>query len=185
MNAAPREKHSSGKSAASPGHRAATKCPSSPTRPRTSAPTGLDMTLKHPAAGGVKVLEPSQTRFIRIDLPEGLVVNTGAADGLAVCSPKQVGFEERTASHCPDASKLAATELDIPVLERKLLGAIYLREPEPAEPWRVWVVADDLGLHVKFPGELELDKKTGQVHSIIFGTPQTEGIPQAPLREMK
>jgi hypothetical protein len=156
-----------------------------PTSHHTSAPTGLDMTLKHPAAGGVKVLEPSQTRFLRIDFPKGLVVNTGAADGLAVCSPAQVGFEERQASHCPDASKLAATELEIPVLERKLRGAIYLREPEPGKPYRVWVVADDLGLHVKFPGELELDKETGQVHSVIFGTPKTEGIPQAPLREMK
>jgi hypothetical protein len=156
-----------------------------PTSHHTSAPTGLDMTLKHPAATGVKVLEPSQTRFLRIDFPEGLVVNTGAADGLAVCSPKQVGFEKRVASNCPDASKLATTELDIPVLERKLKGAIYLREPEPGQPWRVWVVADDLGLHVKFPGELELDKQTGQVHSVIFGTPQTEGIPQAPLREMR
>jgi hypothetical protein len=156
-----------------------------PTSHHTSAPSGLDMTLKQPAAGGVKVLEPSQTRFIRIDFPKGLVVNTGAADGLAVCSPEQVGFEERVASHCPDASKLASTEFDIPVLERKLRGAIYLREPEPGKPYRVWVVADDLGLHVKFPGELELDKETGQVHSIIFGTPQTEGIPQAPLREAK
>ena len=156
-----------------------------PTSHHTSAPTGLDMTLKHPAAGGVNVLEPSQTRFIRIDFPKGLVVNTAAADGLAVCSPKDVGFEERTASHCPDASKLATTEIDIPVLERKVKGAIYVREPEPGQPWRVWVVADDLGLHVKFPGELELDKQTGQVHSIIFGTPKTEGIPQTPLREMR
>src|SRR5204862_6853559 len=62
---------------------------------------------------------------------------------------------------------------------------IYLREQEPGHPYRIWIVADDLGLHVKLPGELELDKQTGQIHSIVIGTPETEGIPQAPLREVK
>jgi len=156
-----------------------------PTNHHTSAPTGLDMTIKLPASPGVKVLEPAQMRYMRIDLPIGLAVNTNSADGLGTCSAKQVGFEENVASQCPDAAKLAATEFDIPVLERKLRGAIYLREPEPGHPYRIWIVADDLGLHVKFPGELELDPETGQVHSIVVGTPQTEGIPQAPLREVK
>lgn len=156
-----------------------------PTNHHTSAPTGLDMTIKLPASPGVKVLEPSQIRFMRIDLPPGLAVNTDSADGLATCSAKEVGFEENVASECPDGSKLAATEFDIPVLERKLKGAVYLREQEPGHPYRFWAVADDLGLHVKLPGELELDKETGQIHSIVVGTPQTEGIPQAPLREIK
>jgi hypothetical protein len=156
-----------------------------PTNHHTSAPTGLDMTIKLPASPGVKVLEPSQMRYMRIDLPVGLGVNTSSADGLETCSAAQVGFEENVASQCPDGAKLAATEFDIPVLERKLRGAIYLREQEPGHPYRIWIVADDLGLHVKFPGELELDPETGQIHSIVIGTPQTEGIPQAPLREIK
>jgi hypothetical protein len=156
-----------------------------PTSHHTSASTGLGMTLKLPASAGVKVLEPSQTRYMRIDLPQGFAVNTDSADGLATCSVKEVGFGENVASQCPDASKLAATEFDIPVLERKLRGAIYLREQEPEHPYRIWIVADDLGLHVKLPGELELDKETGQIHSIVVGTPETEGIPQAPLREVK
>jgi hypothetical protein len=156
-----------------------------PTSHHTSAPTGLDMTIKLPASPGVKVLEPSQIRYMRIDLPEGLTVNPAAADGLAVCSPQQVHFHENVASDCPDGAKIGATEFDIPVLERKVKGAIYLREPEPGHPYRIWVVADDLGLHVKLPGDLELDQRTGQIHSVIVGTPETEGIPQAPLREIK
>jgi hypothetical protein len=156
-----------------------------PTSHRASAPTGLDMTIKLPASPSVKVLEPAQMRYMRIDLPVGLAVNTGSVDGLDTCSAKEVHFEERAASDCPDAAKLAATEFDIPVLERRLRGAIYLREQEPGHPYRIWIVADDLGLHVKFPGELELDRETGQIHSIVIGTPRTEGIPQAPLREVK
>ena len=156
-----------------------------PTSRRTSAPTGLDMTIKLPASPGVKVLEPSQTRYMKIDLPEGFAVNTSSADGLETCSAQQVNFEENVASECPDAAKLAATEFVVPVLERNLRGAIYLREPEPGHPYRVWIVADDLGLHIKLPGDLELDKATGQIRSIVVGTPETEGIPQAPLREVK
>jgi hypothetical protein len=155
-----------------------------PTNHHTAAPTGLDMTIKLPASG-VKVLEPSQIRYMRIDLPVGLAVSPNSADGLATCSEEEVGFGEDVAADCPDAAKLAATEFDIPVLERKLKGAIYLRNPEPGHPYRIWIVADDLGLHVKLPGELELDKETGQIHSIVVGTPQAEGIPQAPLREVK
>jgi hypothetical protein len=156
-----------------------------PTTRHTSAPTGLGMTFKLSASPGVKVLEPAQIRYMRIDLPEGFAVNTDSADGLATCSVEEVRFGENAASECPNASKLASTEFDIPVLERKLRGAIYLREQEPGHPYRIWIVADDLGLHVKLPGELELDKETGQIHSIVVGTPETEGIPQAPLREIK
>jgi hypothetical protein len=156
-----------------------------PTSHHTSSPTGLDMTIKLPASEGVKVLEPSQLRYIRIDFPAGLAINTGASDGLATCSAAQVRFEEDAAAECPDAAKLASTEFDVPVLERNLKGAIYLREPEPGDPFRIWIVADDLGLHIKLPGELEVDKATGQVHSIVLGAPKLEGIPQAPLREVK
>jgi hypothetical protein len=156
-----------------------------PTSHHTTSPTGVDMTIKLPASPGVKVLEPSQSRRIQIDLPVGFGVNTGTADGLETCSPSQVGFEENVAAHCPEGSKLAATEFNVPVLERNLRGAIYLREPEPGKPYRIWVVADDLGLHLKLPGELELDRQNGQIHSVVFGTPELGGLPQAPLREVK
>ncbi len=156
-----------------------------PTSRRAAAPTGLDMTIRLPASEGASVLEPSQARYTRINLPEGLALNPSSADGLETCSAEQVHFEEAVASKCPDASKIANTEFDIPVLERKLHGAIYLREPEAGDPFRIWIVADDLGLHVKLPAQLHVDKETGQIESIVLGTPQTEGIPQAPLREVK
>jgi hypothetical protein len=146
---------------------------------RTDSPTGADITLKLPASEGVSVREPSQMRDLRIEFPAGLVFNPGAGDGLGTCSPAQVGLGTREASHCPDAAKLASTEFDIPVLERNLRGAVYLREPEPGHPFRAWITADDLGLHIKLPGELEVDKQTGQVTSI------TTEIPQAPIREAK
>ena len=150
-----------------------------PTSHHTDSPTGADITLRLPASEGVEVLEPSQMRDLKIKFPPGLVFNPGAAQGAETCSPAQVGFGTREPSHCPQAAKLANTEFDIPVLERNLRGAVSLREPEPGHPFRVWITADDLGLHVKLSGELEVDKQTGQVTSI------TTDIPQAPVREAK
>jgi len=150
-----------------------------PTGHRTSSPTGLDLTLQLPASEGVKVLEPAQTRDIRIDLPEGIAINPGSADGLGVCSVQQVHFKERVDSECPDNAKMAGTEFEVGGLPRRMKGAIYLREPEPGNLFRVWVVADDLGAHVKLPGQLEVDQETGQIDSVVLDNPQV------PLREVK
>jgi hypothetical protein len=150
-----------------------------PTSHRAASPTGADVTIKLPASDGVKVLEPSQMKDITVTLPEGLAFNPAVGDGLETCGAAQVHFKERVAANCPDGSKLADTEFDVPVLERKLKGAVYLREPEPGIPFRIWVVADDLGLHLKLPGQLDVDKRTGQVTSV------TSEVPQAPVREVK
>ncbi|HEY5815257.1 MAG TPA: hypothetical protein VIS95_02845 [Solirubrobacterales bacterium] len=150
-----------------------------PTSHEAASATGADVTIRLPASDGVEVLEPSQIKDITVQLPEGLAFNPAAGDGLETCSAAQVGLETGNASRCPDGAKLADTEFDVPVLERNLKGAVYLREPEPGRPFRIWITADDLGLHVKLPGELEVDKQTGQITSI------TTDVPQAPLREAR
>jgi hypothetical protein len=150
-----------------------------PTNHRAGAPTGLDITARLPASDGVNVLEPSQTRDVRVALPVGVSINPSAADGLDVCSSQQVHLGEPVAAQCPDAAKVADFEAEIPALPRRLKGALYLREPEPGNPFRVWLVADDLGAHVKLQGQLAVDKQTGQIETVILDAPQ------APLREMK
>jgi hypothetical protein len=163
-----------------------------PTSHRAATPTGAEVTIKLAASEGVEVLEPSQMRSIRVKLPEGFAINPASGDGLGTCSPLQARIGRREASACPDQAKLAETEFDIPVLERELRGAVYLREPEPGHPYRIWVLADGLGLHVKLPGELHVDQQSGQIESIVVdpaaeteGMLSTGGIPQAPLREAK
>jgi hypothetical protein len=150
-----------------------------PTSHRAAAPTGLELSFRLPAPEGVGVLESSALRDIRIAFPPGMGIDTSSADGLATCSAAEVGLETREASHCPDAAKLADAEFDIPALPRRMKGALYLRAPEPGHLFRVWVVADDLGAHIKLPGELEVDEATGQITSVVLG------IPQAPVREVR
>ena len=150
-----------------------------PTSHATDSPTGLALTLRLPKADGVDVLEPSQIKDIRITMPPGLAINPSAADGQGVCNSAQVGLGTPEASHCPDNAKMAATEFEVGGLPRRMKGAIYLREPEPGNPFRVWVVADDLGAHIKLEGQLHVDKETGQIESIVLDNPQV------PLREVK
>lgn len=150
-----------------------------PTNQRAAAPTGLEVIERLPASKGSEVLEPSQVRDLRVVLPEGMYVNTSAGEGLEACSEEQVHFGERVAAKCPNASKLADFEAEIPALPRRLVGAIYQRQPEPHNLFRVWIVADDLGAHVKLQGQLVVDEETGQIETVV------EDIPQAPLREAK
>jgi hypothetical protein len=162
-----------------------------PTSRRAGAPTGLEVGIRLPASEGVNVLEPSQMREIEVTLPEGLVFNPGAGDGLTACDDQDIRLGQNVAAACPDTSKLADAEFDIPALSRRLKGAVYLRQPRPGDPFRIWVVADDLGLHLKLPGDLHVDPVSGQVDSIFLDPEaaadgiQTEGIPQAPVREAK
>ena len=149
-----------------------------PTSHRAAAPTGLEAVERLPASEGVKVLEPSQARDLRVKLPEGMTANSSAADGLGVCTKAQVHFEENVAAECPDASKLAEFEAETPALPRRLRGALYLRQPEPGNLFRVWAVADDLGAHVKLQGQLVVDERTGQLETVL------DDLPQVPLREV-
>lgn len=149
-----------------------------PTNRRAEAPTGLDITARLPASE-LGSFEPAQTRDVRVRLAEGITVNSSAADGLATCSESQVRFGQDVAANCPDAAKVADFEAEIPALPRRVKGALYLREPEPGNLFRVWIVADDQGIHVKLQGQMHLDESTGQIETVILDAPQ------APLREMK
>jgi len=150
-----------------------------PTNHRAGAPTGLDITARLPASDGVDVLEPAQVRNLIVKLPQGMAINTGAADGLAVCSDDAVNLGERVAAECPNAAKLAEFEAEIAALPRRIKGAIYLREPKPGNNFRFWAVADDLGAHVKLEGQLHVDGATGKIESVLLD------LPQVPLREVK
>jgi len=150
-----------------------------PTNHRAAAPVGLDITARAPASDGVNVLEPAQVRDIRVRLPKGIGINASSGDGLETCSAEQAHFGERVAANCPDAAKMAVFEAEVAALSRRMKGAVYLREPEPGNPFRVWAIADDLGAHVKLQGQLVVDKQTGQIESVLLDTPQF------PLREVK
>jgi hypothetical protein len=152
-----------------------------PTTREAAAPSGADALLEIPQNEAVNGLSTSQLRNTVVALPQGLTIAAGAADGLEACSAAEVGYKVSppVAANCPEASKVATAEIDSPALSRPIKGAVYQRTPEPGHITRAWLVADELGVHVKLPGEFVLDPGTGRITSLFLETPQV------PVRQFK
>jgi len=156
-----------------------------PTNPEAAAPTGIDATLVIPQDETPQGRATSTLKGATVSLPEGMSVNPAAGDGLAACSAEEVGFGLNEVSHCPDAAKIGSAELEVPALERPLHASVYQRTPEPGHLFRFWLVADEQGVHLKLPAEIEANPLTGQVTTHFDGIPTLGGNPQLPFEELK
>lgn len=156
-----------------------------PTNQEAAAPTGLDAELVMPQDETPKGLGTSTLRSAEVTLPPGLTINPAAGDGLGACSAEQVGFERNEDSHCPEAAKIGSAEIDVPALAHPLKGSLYQRTPEPGNLFRFWLVADELGVHLKLPAEIQANPLTGQLRTVFAGMPKLAGLPQVPVRSMK
>jgi hypothetical protein len=152
-----------------------------PTTRAAASPSGLDVDLSIPQNEEVNGVATSELRDATIALPKGMTLAAGATDGLEACSAQEVGYKVSPppAAHCPDASKIGTVEFDAPALSRTLQGSVYQRTPEAGNLFRIWLVADELGVHVKIPGDIHLDPETGQVTTLFVDNPQI------PVRQLK
>jgi hypothetical protein len=144
-----------------------------PSSHQAGAPTGLSTVLKIPQTNAVDRAATSAMRDAKVTLPAGMTVNAGVADGLQACSAEQVGLGRETQSGCPDGAKIGSVTLVSPDLAQPLHGAIYQRaQGEEGHTFGLWLVSDELGLHLKIPGVIEADPKTGQLTTVFANTPQ-------------
>jgi hypothetical protein len=153
-----------------------------PTGPAAGEPTGLDAELRLPQNEAVGALATSELRYARVVLPEGMTIAAGAGDGLAACSAEQVA---QIPAACPPAAKIGDAEFESPALSRTLRGSVYQRTPVKGDLFGIWLVADELGVHLKLPGEIHLDSQTGRITSSFEGTAASEGNPQLPLTDFR
>ena len=119
-----------------------------------STPTGLTVDV-HVPQDSVLVAEglaESNVKNITVTLPEGVVLNPAAADGLQACSESQIGYLPgqskppgelaftptlpepllQGVSFCPDAAKVGAVKIKSPLLPpgQALEGSVYLASPQ-------------------------------------------------------
>jgi len=162
-----------------------------PTSRVAGGPTGLEADLRIPQDESGKGVSTSELRTATVTLPPGMTINPSAADGLAACSAAQVGLGTDGASECPDAAKIGSATVISPSLSGPLSGAIYQRTPEAGNLFRLWLVTDELGVHLKLPGEVHADPVTGQLTASFADAPQLpaeeieldfKGGARAPLR---
>jgi len=136
------------------------------------APTGLSAVLTIPQTGSINTRATSALRKARVTLPEGMTIAAGAANGLEACSASQVRLGEEAQSECPVASKLGNATFVSPDLPETLHGAIYQRTPEAGHLFRIWLVSDEFGLHLKIPGEIEANAQSDRLTAVFDETPQ-------------
>jgi len=179
------------------------------TLPETSAgdaPTGMVAKVHIPQPQEVDAPASADLRKTVVTLPEGLLVNPATANGLAACTPEQIGLTSAVgaepatftseAAACPEAAKLGTVEVSTPVLDHPLSGGVYAASPDQ-NPFgtllALYIAVDDpeTGVVLKLPGRVDPDPKTGQITATFDNTPQQPfedfelhffGGPQASLR---
>jgi hypothetical protein len=158
-----------------------------PTTSQADAPTGLHVALHLPQSQPAEKPSESDLRNTSVTLPAGLVPNPASANGLAACSPTQVGLTSAPGvtpvtftpakAECPDAAKVGTVEVDTPLLDHPLNGAVYLATPY-ANPFNsllaIYIAVFDpqTGVVVKLAGEVEQNPQTGQLTTTFTDSPQ-------------
>jgi hypothetical protein len=161
-----------------------------PSTRSAESPTGLDVTLIVPQAWeNPIVLSSSYLKDTTVSLPEGMTANPSLAAGLGACTPAQ--YESETSSSppgagCPAESKIGSIEIETPLLNEKIPGAIYIATPYDNKPefgspehpggslLALYVVAKDpeRGVLIKVAGKIEPNPVTGQLTTTFLNTPQ-------------
>ena len=153
-----------------------------PSSKLAEAPSGLNFKLTMPNSGllnGDGIAE-GQPKKVEVTLPEGMTLNPSAAEGLAVCSPSEYARERsnsRQGEGCPDASKIGSVQIDTPLIEEQVKGALYLATPyeNPFESLlALYIVArvPERGVLVKLAGKVSPDPKSGRLVTTFDDAPQ-------------
>jgi hypothetical protein len=116
-----------------------------PTTDLADSPSGLDVDLHQPQDQKLAHLSPAALKDAAVTLPEGMAANPSQADGLAACTPAQIGMAtavgevpphfDKQPNTCPDAAKLGTVEVTSPLLaEYKNEGTEARTDPVTGEP---------------------------------------------------
>ncbi len=171
-----------------------------PSTKAAESPAGVEMELQVPQNEsrldqfGNPQSATSTVKDVTVNFPQGMALNPAAAAGLQACSSSQIGMLtavgqtpphfSRARPNCPDAAKIGAVEVNTPLLDHPLPGAVYVAKPYDnpfGTLFGAYVVIDDPadGVEAKLAGRTELDPDTGQL-SVSF----TEN-PQLPVASFK
>lgn len=157
-----------------------------PTSEVADSPTGLHVDLRVPQNEDPEELATPDLREAVVKLPPGLTLNPSSANGLEACTPGQFGLTtpvgvapiHTTAAPaaCPDAAKIGTVEVDTPLLDHPLPGAVYVAEPYQ-NPFgsllAIYIAVDDpvSGVVVKLAGHVEIGPD-GQLTTTFAENPQ-------------
>ncbi len=160
-----------------------------PTTKAAQSPTGLDFSLdvKDEGLTNPKGIAASDIKKTVITLPPGFSTNPSFAEGLNVCSESDLAREKVKSAPgqgCPNASKIGTVEVETPLVEEPVNGALFIAKPyenEFGSLVALYMVIKNptLGLIVKQGLKVEPNPVTGQLTTVA------DNIPQFPLSHVR
>jgi hypothetical protein len=155
-----------------------------PTSRRADSPTGLEFDLSVPQSDAPGGLSTAHVKDVSVTLPVGMSVSPAAAGGLAACSDAQLDLSTTDPVKCPEASKIGTVEVETPLLEEPVGGAVYVASQQSDDPmsgkmFRLFLVAEGSGIRIKLEGGVKADSMTGQLIATFVNNPQ---VPFSQLR---
>jgi hypothetical protein len=151
-----------------------------PTTNQTTASTGLNFDIDFADEGltNPEGVAQSEIKKAVVTLPQGFTVNPSAGAGLSACSlPDYEAIGLHSATECPESSKVGDVEIESPLVEEKVDGAIYVAK-QTENPFgsllALYIVARNphLGILVKSAAEVHADPVTGQLTTTVDEIPQ-------------
>ena len=148
-----------------------------PTNDTADSPSGLDVGINLPQDNDPTHIATSPLKDATVTLPQGLTVNPAAANGLAACTPAQISLGTDDPVTCPDASKIADAQVITPAIPEPIEGLVYLaaQDDNPFDSLLAGYIVftdPDRGILIKVPGEISVDKDTGQITGTFKDNPQ-------------
>jgi hypothetical protein len=150
-----------------------------PTGTAANSPTGVSVRLSSPQNSNPDGLAEADLKKAVVRLPEGMAINPSAADGLQACSDAQLRQGLSGPAECPDGSKIGTVLLHTPLLAEPIEGNVYVLsqnsgDPESGQMFRIAIELrnDQRGIDVKVPGQISVNKITGQLTTTFDDNPQ-------------
>ena len=148
-----------------------------PTTQQTDSASGSDVDLKVPQETSPTVPSGSEIRALSVELPPGFTLTPNASDGKVACTETEANLTSLEAAECPEFSKVGTLAIHTSALPGTLPGYVYIREPKPGDPYRIILVADGFGVHVKILADVLTNPETGQL------TLSFPNLPEFPFEE--
>ena len=162
--------------------------PSFEAKPTTNvgeSPTGLNVRIHQPQNESLEGRATATLKDVKVTLPEGVVLNAAAGNGLAACTEEEIGYAPEggkvrfttAAQNCPNAAKVGTLKASTPLLEEALPGAVYVAKPfdNPFGSLLAIYLAIESkknGIYTKLAGKVEPDPVTGQLTATFTENPE-------------
>ena len=140
-------------------------------------PSGLAVDLTVPQTNDGSQLATSTLKDAVVTMPKGVTLSTALAEGLEGCTDEGFGIHVKAPANCPSSSKIGTVQIDTPLLEEPMTGAIYAGSQESNDPtsgrmYRIFTTAEGSGVLIKLEGKLSVDPTTGQITTTFTDNPQ-------------